>query len=152
MENRFSIFFYFITLLFWHDVVNPLLHVFPIGNNTIHIFLSARISDQEIKVYWGISKKLNPKNGRVKVKNKNVKMKTKTKARRSRIIYPLSLYLLLLTSALSSCVPSLQCPLPSFASSIYVSVRHQRAPSASLLYNRAPLHPRRHPYRNRYER
>ena len=48
---------------------NPLLHVFPIGNNTIHSFLSARISDQEIKVYWGISKKLNPKNGRVKVVN-----------------------------------------------------------------------------------
>ena len=93
-------FFYFITLLFWHDVVNPLLHVFPIGNNTIHIFLSARISDQEIKVYWGISKKLNPKNGRVKVKNKNVKMKTKTKARRSRIkrIYPISFVFISLTS------------------------------------------------------
>ena len=61
-----------------HDIVNPvlnpLLHVFPIGNNTIHIFLSARISDQEIKVYLGISKKLNPKNGRVKVIMSNGEM------------------------------------------------------------------------------
>jgi len=41
--------------------------VFGIETIDVYIVLSARISDQEIKVYWGISKKLNPKNGRVKV-------------------------------------------------------------------------------------